>query len=215
MDQLERDIIAITGLQGQDIGQAKKTLAKMKRKVLKQSEVHKVAWARKKRDYQMELHHEAELWTGVKEATRHWNTVGEMPLENRVMMSKMEALMQIYNDRMELQGERYRINEDPRARDLFRKYLALVRAEPVGPIKDYVTVERLQAMLRGRARGRDVYLKNGPIHIDIAWYQQIAEEDQEKLCKVLERPEVQEILGKEGRVSLLVKKDHLPGRKAT
>ena len=48
----------------------------------------------------------------MKEATRHWNTVGEMPLENRVMMSKMEALMQIYDDWMELQGERYRINED-------------------------------------------------------------------------------------------------------
>ena len=136
-----------------------------------------------------------------------------MPLENRVMMSKMEALMQIYNDRMELQGERYRINEDQRARSLFRKYLELVRAEPVGPIKDYVTVERLQAMPRGRARGRDVYLRNGPVHIDIAWYQQIAEEDQEKLCKVLERPEVQEVLGKEGRVSLLVKKDHLPAAK--
>ena len=79
----------------------------------------------------------------MKEATRHWNTVGEMPLENRVMMSKMEALMQIYNDRMELQGERYKINEDQRARGLFRKYLELVRAQPVEPIKDYVTVERL------------------------------------------------------------------------
>ena len=41
----------------------------------------------------------------MKEATRHWNTVGEMPLENGGMVSKMEALMQIYNDRMELQGE--------------------------------------------------------------------------------------------------------------
>ena len=57
--------------------------------------MYKVARARKNRDYQMELHREAEPWTGVKEATRHWNTVGEMPLENRVMMSKMEALMQI------------------------------------------------------------------------------------------------------------------------
>ena len=97
-----------------------------------------------------------------------------MPLENRVIMSNMEALMQVYNDRMELQGERYRIHEDPEARSLFRKYLALVKTEPVEPIKDYVSVERLQAMLRGRARGRDVYLKNGPVHIDIAWYQQIA-----------------------------------------
>ena len=61
-------------------------------------------------------------------------------------------------------------------------------------------------MPRGRARGRDVYLKNGLVHIDIALYQQIAEEDQEKLCKVLERPKVQEVLGNEGRVSLLVKK---------
>ena len=94
-------------------------MAKMERKALKQSEVYTVARARKKRDYQMELHREAQLWTGVKEATMHWNTVGEMPLENRVMMSKMEALMQIYNDWMELQGERYRINEDPKARDLF------------------------------------------------------------------------------------------------
>ena len=52
------------------------------------------------------------MWTGLKEATRHWNTVGEMPLKNRVMMSKMEAVVQIYNDGMELQGDRYRINED-------------------------------------------------------------------------------------------------------
>ena len=51
------------------------------------------------------------------------------------------------------------------------------------------------------------------VHLDIAWYQQIAEEDQEILCKVLERPEVQEALGKEGQVSLLVKKDHLPAAK--
>ena len=93
VEQLEREMIAITGVQGQDIGQAKRTLAKMERKALKQSKVYKVARARKKRDYPMELHREAELWTGVKEATRHWNAVGEMPLENRVMMSKMEALM--------------------------------------------------------------------------------------------------------------------------
>ena len=125
-EQLEREMIAITGVKGQDIRQAKKTLAKMERKALQHSEVYKVARARKKREYQMELHREAELWTRVKEATKHWNMVGEMPLENRVMMSKMEALMQIYNDRMELQGERYRINEDPRAKDLFRKYLELV-----------------------------------------------------------------------------------------
>ena len=138
----------------------------------------------------------------MKEATTHWNTEGEMPLENRVMMSKMEALMQIYNDRMELQGERW-----------FRKYLELVRTDPVEPIKDYVTVERLHAMPRGRARGRDVYLSDGPVHMDIAWDQQIAEEDQEKLCKVLERPEVQEVLGKEGQVSVLVKRDHLPAAK--
>ena len=88
VEQLEREMIAITGVQGQDIGQAKKTLAKLERKAFKQSEVYKGARARKKREYQMDLHREAELWTGVKEATRHWNTVGEMPLENRVMMSK-------------------------------------------------------------------------------------------------------------------------------
>ena len=87
----------------------------------------------------MELHREAELWTGVKEATRHWNTVGEMPLEGRVMMSKMEALMQIYNDRMELQGGRYRINEDQRARGLFRKYLELDIAwyQQIADLPDY------------------------------------------------------------------------------
>ena len=44
---------------------------------------------------------------------------------------------------MELQGERYRINQDQRARGLFRKYLELVGAEPVEPITDSVTVERL------------------------------------------------------------------------
>ena len=56
VEQLEREMIAITGVQGQDIGQAKRTLVKMERKALKQSEVYKVARARKKRDYQMELH---------------------------------------------------------------------------------------------------------------------------------------------------------------
>ena len=64
-----------------------------------------------------------------------------MPLENRVMMSKMEALMQIYNDHMDLQGERYRINEHPAARKLFLKYLEPVRMDPVEPIKDHATVE--------------------------------------------------------------------------
>jgi hypothetical protein len=212
-DKLEEEMMALTGVPGQTIDDAKRSLAKMEREAVRQSEAYRVARARKKREYQMELHREAEVWTGVKEATRSWNTVGEMPLEGRVMMSKMEALMQIYNDRMELQGERYRVREDPEAWRIFQKYMALVRAKPVEPIEGYVTVERLQAMPRGRARGRDVYLKNGPVHIDICWYQQIGREDQEKLCRVLETPEVHGKLGKEGRVSLLVKKDHLPAAK--
>ena len=65
-EQLEREMIEITGVKGQDIRQAKKTLANMERKALRQSEVYKVARARKKRAYQMELHREAELWTEVK-----------------------------------------------------------------------------------------------------------------------------------------------------
>ena len=71
VEHLEREMMAITGIPGQNIGQAKKALAKMERKALKQSEVYRVARAKKKREYQMELHREAELWTGVKEATRH------------------------------------------------------------------------------------------------------------------------------------------------
>ena len=60
---LEREMMAITGIPGQTIGQAKKSLAKMERKARKQSEVYRVARAKKKREYQMVLHREAELWT--------------------------------------------------------------------------------------------------------------------------------------------------------
>ena len=46
VEHLERE--AIIGLPGQTIGQAKKTLAKMERRAPKQSEVYKVARAKKK-----------------------------------------------------------------------------------------------------------------------------------------------------------------------
>ena len=56
VEHLEREMMAITGVPGQTIGQAKKTLAKMERKALKQSEVYRVARAKKKRECQMDLH---------------------------------------------------------------------------------------------------------------------------------------------------------------
>ena len=78
--------------------------------------MYRVARAKKKREYQMELHQEAELWRGVKEATRHWNTVGEMPLENRVIVSKVEALMQIYI----MTGRSFRLRDKELMRTLGR-----------------------------------------------------------------------------------------------
>ena len=79
----------------------------------------------------------------------------------------------------------------------------------VQPLQNYITPFHLWIVASGKARGRDLTLKDKHILIDITWYRNLSDADQRDLCTVLESPAVLRHLGRLGTLILLVKNVNL------
>ena len=80
----------------------------------------------------------------------------------------------------------------------------------VQPLRDYIKPSHLWNVTSGKARGRDLTLKDRHVLIDITWYRSLSDADQRDLCIALQSPAVLRHLGKVGTLILLVKNVNLP-----
>ena len=93
---------------------------------------------------------------------------------------------------------------------MYRQALARLPGRKALPLKGYIKPDHFDQVKSGKARGRDVTVKDGHVYIDIKWYRMLAQGDKEQLCGLLETNTVMQQLGNLGLLSIMVKKPKQP-----
>ena len=150
-------------------------------------------------------------WGSVKRMARKGGRdIHMMPLEGKVLLNQAETLSLVYRDRSRLQGRRFLIKEDPEKLQHLRRYLQNLPCTPVRASSGYITREHIKMVASGKARGRDFVSRQGAVHVDITWYTNLPQGEQDRLAKALETPDVKGTQGKQGQVALLLKDGRKP-----
>ena len=125
-----------------------------------------------------------------------------IPLENKALLDPREILFALYASWMRLQGHRYRMRDDPVRWAHFQRYLHLLPQHAPLAGNDYIQPHHLWEVQSGKARGPNLRLPEADVCNDITWYRHLAEADQ---CGIMHNPPVCLVVGKRGRVTLLLK----------
>ena len=91
-----------------------------------------------------------------------------------------------------------------------RRYLQNLPCTPVRESSGYITRDHIRMVAPGKARGRDFVSRQGAVHMDITWYANLPQGEQDRLVRALEAPDVKAIQGKQGQVALLLKDGRKP-----
>ena len=117
-----------------------------------------------------DLRRTADQWREVQRRSRGPpRDVTEIPLANKVLLDPRETLSALYASRMQLQGHRYRIRDDPVRWAHFQWYLCLLPQHDPLARGAYIRPRHLWDVQSGKARGPDLRLPTADVCIDITW----------------------------------------------
>ena len=102
-------------------------------------------------------------------------------------------------------GHKYGIRDDPVRWAHFQRYLHLLPQHAPPAKNDYIQPRHLWEVESGKAQGPNLRLPEVDVRINITWYRHLAVADHYTLCNIMHRAPVCCIVGKRGRVTLLLK----------